>query len=90
MSTTERSKAAVEPSSESGEALSWTKALLWAVGIFAYFVLTTTWLPSAVLRVSAVAGSAQLLRELIGSGIWAVFLGIGLWGLRQLQEAGRI
>jgi hypothetical protein len=58
--------------------------------IFAYFVGTTVWLPSWVLELRAVAAAAPLLRDLIGTGVWLVFLVGGMWWLRRLQASGWI
>lgn len=39
---------------------------------------------------SPVADAAALVRDLIGLGVWLVFLVGGLWGLRWSQKAGWI
>jgi len=69
---------------------SWRAAAVWAVGIVAYFVLTTAWLPSWVLRRPAVAGAAPDVTDVVGLAVWGVGLVVGLWGLRTLQRRGLI
>lgn len=61
-----------------------------ALVIAVYFIAATVWLPSWVLRLSPVAGADPILRDLIGSGVWFVFLVLGLWGLWRGQRAGII
>ena len=73
---------------------SWLKAGL----IVAYFILATVAIPSMVLESDLLASppsvygdliSAELwdiIRSLIGSGVWLAALGLGLWGLRRVQR----
>jgi len=58
--------------------------------IFAYFVGTTVWLPSWVLELRVVAAATPLLRDLVGTGVWLVFMVGGVWWLRRLQASGWI
>jgi hypothetical protein len=69
---------------------AWPRAAGWALAIFAYFVLFTVWLPSWVLHLSAVAAAPDPVRQLIGSGVWLIFLGSGMWVLRRIQARGSI
>ncbi|MGC2239408.1 MAG: hypothetical protein WA726_01060 [Acidimicrobiia bacterium] len=60
------------------------------MAILIYFVLFTVWLPSWALHLSPVADAAALVGDLIGLGVWLVFLVGGMWGLRRSQKAGWI
>lgn len=66
---------------------SWVRAYLTGLVIAVYFLVTTVWLPSYVLRLDRVAGAEPILRDLIGSGVWLVFLAFGLWALWRAQRA---
>ncbi|HEX6219793.1 MAG TPA: hypothetical protein VF115_01735 [Acidimicrobiia bacterium] len=69
---------------------SWIEAGLAGLAIVAYFALTTVWVPSWVLRMSAVAQASQAVSDLVGTLVWAVFLLLGMWGLRLAQRRGWI
>lgn len=66
---------------------TWTRAYVAGLAIALYFVVATVWLPSFVLRLSFVASAPALVRDLVGSGVWFVFLAAGLLGLRLAQRA---
>jgi mono/diheme cytochrome c family protein len=73
---------------------SWLKA----TAIVLYFILATVFLPSKVVESGALASPPSVwgdlistdlwdvIRSLIGTGVWLVALGIGLWGLRRVQQ----
>jgi hypothetical protein len=75
-----------------------TQAWLKAATIFLYFVLATMILPSRVVEAGFLSTAPSFLedalsteqwdvvRSLIGSGVWMVALGLGIWGLRRLQR----
>ena len=67
--------------------MTWTRAYGIGIGIALYFIVATIWLPSFVLRMSIVASAPSVLRDLIGAGVWSVFLAIGLVALRLAQRA---
>lgn len=69
---------------------SWAVAGMAGVAIFAYFALATVWLPSWVLRLPAVAQAPRFVADLAGTAVWAVFLALGMWGLRVSQNRGWI
>jgi hypothetical protein len=71
-------------------ARSWSGSYVIALGIVAYFVVATVWLPSWVLGLRVLADVPSLVRDLIGAGVWAVFVGAGVIGLRIGQRAGLI
>jgi len=72
----------------------WLKAL----GIFVYFVAATVFIPSLVVESSLLASppsvyqdlfsgaSWGLVRDLIGTGVWAGALLLGFWALRRAQR----
>ncbi len=59
-----------------------------AVAIFVYFVLATVWLPSWVFN--TVTGVPAAVHDIIGTGLWLLFLLGGLWALRWSQAKGWI
>ena len=73
---------------------TWLKAGV----IVLYFILATVFLPSKVVESGALASppsvwgdliSTELwdvIRSLIGTGVWLVALGVGIWGLRRVQR----
>ncbi len=70
--------------------VGWARAGLAGIGVFVYFVVAATWLPSALLRLDAVASSSQWVRDAIATSWWLATLGIGLFGLRWIQAKGWI
>jgi len=67
--------------------VTWTRAYGLGIGIALYFIVATIWLPSFVLRMSVVASAPSTLRDIIGAGVWFVFLAVGLIALRLAQRA---
>jgi len=72
------------------ESMTWTRAGLIGFGVFVYFSVLTVWLPSAVLRLNAVASSASWVQDIVVTVTWSVALAAGLIGLRQAQRRGWI
>jgi len=70
--------------------MSWRRAYGWAILIFLFFVVATTWFPSWLLAQRSVASAPEWVSDLIGSAAWFVPLVIGLLGLRWLQKTERI
>ncbi len=62
------------------------RAMLSAVGIVLYFVATTFWIPSALLRSSLLTGVEQGITDLVALAVWGAGLGLGVWGLRKAQD----
>lgn len=56
--------------------------------IFVYFVVATVWLPSWLFN--SITGVPAAVHDLIGTGVWLVFLAGGLWALRWSQAKGWI
>jgi hypothetical protein len=75
------------PDSTAPETTTWTRAYVIGIGITLYFIVATIWLPSFVLKLGFVASSPAILRDLIGAGVWFVFLAVGLFALRWAQRA---
>jgi Co/Zn/Cd efflux system component len=69
---------------------SWSGSYVIALAIVAYFVVATVWLPSWVLGLSLLADAPNMVRDLIGSGVWALFVAAGVFGLRLGQRSGLI
>lgn len=73
---------------------TWLKA----TAIVLYFILATVFIPSKVVESGALASPPSVwedlisndlwdvIRSLIGTGVWLVALGIGVWGLRRVQQ----
>jgi mono/diheme cytochrome c family protein len=73
---------------------TWLKA----GGIVLFFIIATVFLPSKVVESGALASPPSvwgdlistdlwdIIRSLIGSGVWMVAFGLGVWGLRRLQR----
>jgi hypothetical protein len=70
--------------------ISQGRAMLSAVGIVAYFAVTTVWLPSALLRSSLLTGASTNVSDVVAVGIWGIGFGFGIWGLRRAQDRGWI
>jgi mono/diheme cytochrome c family protein len=64
----------------------WPRAWLKAVVIFLFFMLATVVLPSVVLQWGPVTRAPRIVQDLIGSGIWFVALGVGLYALWRGQR----
>ena len=73
-----------------GRDRTWSGAYAVALAIVVYFIVATVWLPSWVLGLGLLADLPNLVRDLLGAGVWAVFLGVGIVGLRWGQRAGLI
>jgi len=69
---------------------SWWNAYGWAILIFLFFVIATTWFPSWLMSKQVVATAPSWVSDLVGSGAWFVPLAVGLVGLRWLQKTERI
>ena len=77
---------------------AWLKASL----IAAYFIILTVMLPSKVIESDMLSGPPSvwgdifsteawdLIRSVIGSGVWLALIGFGIWGLRWVQKRGVI
>lgn len=56
--------------------------------VVAYFAVATVWLPSWLLGVGPVASLPRDLVDLVATASWAIFLAVGIWGLRWGQRRG--
>ena len=80
------------PEFSTGQA--WFRSLL----IVAYFIVATVFIPSMVIEAGFLADPPgdvsgdtwDDIRGLIGSGVWLAAFGLGVWGLRRLQQRGVI
>jgi len=70
--------------------VTWTTALWRGVAVFAYFTITTVWLPDVVISLSAVSDAPGLVRDLIVLIVWGVALGAGMYLLRRAQQRALI
>ncbi len=73
---------------------NWLKA----GAIVLYFVIATVFIPSLVVESGALASPPSawddlistdlwdIIRSLIGTGVWLVAFGLGVWGLRRVQR----
>ena len=77
------------------QAQSWLKS----AAIVLYFIIATVAIPSMVLQSSFLASPPSvyddlistdlwdIIRSLIGSGVWLAAVGLGFWGLRRVQRS---
>lgn len=68
--------------------MTWIQALLRGVLVVAYFFLGTVWVPSWLLNLDPVASSPRALVDLVAVASWAIFLTLGIVGLRWGQRRG--
>jgi mono/diheme cytochrome c family protein len=73
---------------------TWLKAS----AIVLYFIVATVFIPSRVVESDALAAPPsvwgdlissdlwEIIRSLIGTGVWVLALGVGIWGLRRIQR----
>jgi hypothetical protein len=66
--------------------------------IVLYFIVATVFIPSLVVESGALASPPSvwgdlisndlwdIIRSLIGTGVWLVAFGVGIWGLRRVQR----
>ncbi len=64
----------------------WPRAWLKAAVIFLFFVIATVVVPSVIMQWGPVTRAPRIVQDLIGSGIWVVALGVGLYGLWRGQR----
>lgn len=69
--------------------MTWLKGLLVGFGIFAYFSITTVWLPS-MLILGPLRTSGRNVQDLVTLAIWGFFLILGMWALRTAQRRDMI
>jgi hypothetical protein len=69
--------------------VSYLKAWIIGFGIFAYFTIATAWLPSKLI-VGPLGASSRVVQDLVTVTVWAFFLVLGIWALRQAQKRGLI
>lgn len=69
---------------------TWGNAYFRGFVIFAYFFLTTVWLPSALIGEAPIADFPKVLKDIVISGAWLTALAVGIVALRYLQKAERI
>ena len=74
------------------------QAWLKASAIVLYFIVATVFIPSMVVESGALASPPSvwgdlisndlwdIIRSLIGTSVWLVALGVGIWGLRRVQR----
>ncbi len=69
--------------------MSSLKAWLIGFGIFLYFAIATTWLPSKLI-LGPLATSGRFVQDLVTLAVWGFFLIVGMVGLRIAQRRGLI
>lgn len=70
--------------------MSWTKATVIGILVFAYFALTTAFLPSRLLTAAGLAAAPRQVQDAVTVLVWGAFLVGGMWGLRRAQGRGWI
>ncbi|MFV1989314.1 MAG: hypothetical protein ACC652_01075 [Acidimicrobiales bacterium] len=76
--------------SHSAPTLGWLRATATGLGIAAYFVIFTIWIPSKVAKSGTVVSWDQLVQDIVVSGVWFVPLALLIVGLRKAQGRGLI
>lgn len=70
--------------------MSWINATLRGVGVFAYFVIATVWLPDFIIKLDSIAGASSAVRDVVVLAVWGGgFLG-GMWLLWYGQRKGLV
>ncbi|MDH3426237.1 MAG: hypothetical protein OEM22_06150, partial [Acidimicrobiia bacterium] len=80
-----------------GERPEFSTAQVWlrSALIVIYFVVASVIIPSRVIEAGFLSSSPgdlfsddtwDIIRSLIGSGVWLAAFGLGVWGLRRLQQ----
>ncbi len=70
----------------SRERISQGRAALTGMAIFLYFVITTAWLPSYLLRSPLLANAPKNVADGVTVVIWGGFFVVGLGFLRWAQD----
>ncbi len=70
--------------------LPWLDAWMKTAIIVVFFIVFTVYVPSRVLQAEAVARLDRIFQDLIGSGLWLLGLGVGLWALWYAHRDRRI
>lgn len=70
--------------------MPWLDAWLKTALIVVFFVIFVVVAPSLVLQTETVAGLDQIVQDIIGTGLWFVGLGVGLWALWYAHRDRRI
>ena len=68
----------------------WFDAWMKTAIIVAFFIIFTVFIPSMVLQTQTVAGLDRIFQDIIGTGLWVLGLGIGLWALWYAHRDRRI
>ena len=71
-------------------AVPWLDAWMKTAIIVVFFVAFTVYVPSVVLQTETVAGLDRIIQDIIGSGLWVLGLGVGLWSLWYAHRDRRI
>ncbi len=69
--------------------MSTIKAWLIGFGVFAYFTITTLWLPSKLL-VGPLGTANRFVQDAAAVTVWGFFLVAGMWALHSAQRRGKI
>ena len=75
-----------------GDTATWTWPTAWlkTAAIVLFFVLGTVFLPSMLLEFGPVARSSRVVQDLLGSGVWAAMLALGLYLLWRGKRESRL
>lgn len=70
--------------------MTWRQALGRGLLVVVYFAVATVWLPSWLVGLDPVASLPRAVVDLVAAASWAVFLTLGIIGLRRAQRRGWI
>ena len=76
----------------SGDATAWSWPTAWmkSGAIVLFFAIGTVYLPSRLLASGPVSRASRTVQDLVGTGVWAVMLGLGLYLLWRGKREQRL
>jgi hypothetical protein len=88
--TTKASPDRSQDDTEDRPQLGWVRATAFGFGIFAYFMILTVLVPSALLKLDGIVSADPIVQDLVVTSVWALALASLIVGLRKAQRRGLI
>jgi mono/diheme cytochrome c family protein len=75
-----------------GDATAWSWPAAWmkSAAIVLFFAVATVYLPSQILASGPVSRASRTVQDLVGTGVWALMLGLGLYLLWRGKREQRL